>query len=516
MADIERVSYGNTPRADDEKMEATVKDDPVVEVENPEYAEFLALSEVYQGDKLRQLTRKVDWHVLPQLIFIYLLSYVDRTNVGNAKLFGAVADMKMTAQDWNTGLSLFFITYALGGPPCSILLKKYGPKIVLPLVLFCVSVVLIGSGCASNRAAWFPLRMLLGLFEAGMYPGCAYVLTTWYTPEQIHGRTTIFYCGASMAGAFSGLLAFGIGQLDHTWGYRGWRFIYVIEGLFSVCVAVAAYFVVQDAPEKQGKWLNAEDRRFLVLRNRFTYGKDKSGSSDKLKKSDILQALKSWHVWVMSFCFFSIGVAVYGLSFTLPTIISNMGFTAANAQALSAPPYVFASLCVVASGWFSDKYQMRMWAMVIPSAVGFVGLLICVLTVAHKNLIALTYIGVSFAAGGMYCLSPAITVWIGLNTAGSAKRAVAISITVVWVQLGGLVGSNIYIAKESPRYPTGFGVSLAFLGLGNILVPMIYWYLVGRINRKREAMTEDEIYAKYTPAELQEMGDLSPLYRYER
>ncbi|ORY30195.1 major facilitator superfamily domain-containing protein [Naematelia encephala] len=487
-----------------------------VEVGDSSYQEFLILSQEFQGKRLDKLTRKIDWHVLPQLIFIYLLSYVDRTNVGNAKLFGAQVDMKMTAQDWNTGLTVFFVTYAIGGPPSNMALKRIGPKKVLPFILACVSLILIGSGCASNRAQWFALRLLLGLFEAGMFPGCCYTLTTWYTPEQIHGRTTIYYCGASLAGAFSGLLAYAIGQADGIWGYRGWRWVYVLEGIFSFIVAMLAFFFLQETPEKQGKWLKEDERRFLVLRNKFMYGGEKGASDDTFRMKDFVTSLKSWHNYVLGFAFFSTSVAAYGLSFTLPTIVKNMGFSAARAQGLSAPPYVFACFCVLLSGWFSDRYRMRMWSTALPSAVAFIGLLIAVLTVTHKNLVPLSYIGVCLAAGGVYCLSPSIAVWIGLNQAGQTKRAASIGLTIFIAQLGGIVGSNIYLTKEAPSYHTGFGCSLAFLGAGCIVVPMIYWYILGRINAKREAMSEEEIYARYSPEELQEMGDLSPLYRYER
>lgn len=117
-------------------------------------------------------------------------------------------------------------------------------------------------------------------------------MTTWYTPEQLHGRTTIYYCGASLAGAFSGLLAYAIGQADYVLGYRGWRWIYVVEGVFSVLVAIAAFFLLQETPEKQGKWLDEEERRFLVLRSKFLYGADKSGSSNAFNYLDMVRALK--------------------------------------------------------------------------------------------------------------------------------------------------------------------------------------------------------------------------------
>lgn len=136
------------------------------------------------------------------------------------------------------------------------------------------------------------LTTVLGLFEAGMFPGCCYTLTTWYTPAQIHSRTTIYYSGASLAGAFSGLLAYGIGHLDGTWGFHGWRFIYVIEGLFTTVVAIAACFLLYDKPEKVGSWLTHEERRFLVLRSEYEYGQNSAGSNDDFSWKAARQSLK--------------------------------------------------------------------------------------------------------------------------------------------------------------------------------------------------------------------------------
>jgi hypothetical protein len=153
-------------------------------------------------------------------------------------------------------------------------------------------------------------------------------------------------------------------------------------------VAVAAYFWIQERPAKQGGWLSPEEQRYLVLRNRYGYGAAKSGSNDEFSWKDARSAFKvrrrgramifimvaddqSIHVWVTSFIIFCVCIAVYGLSFTLPTIMNNMGFSAANAQALSAPPYVFAGFCTVLSGWYSDKYRQRMGAVTIPAAVAF-------------------------------------------------------------------------------------------------------------------------------------------------
>ena len=133
---------------------------------------------------------------------------------------------------------------------------------------------------------------MLGAFEAGMYPGCTYTLTTWYTPAQIHSRTTIYYLGGVLSGAFSGILAYGIGHLDGTWGYRGWRFIYVIEGILTFTVGLIAIFTLQDTPAKTKGWLSTEDKRFLELRTRFLYGGGASKAKDEFRWVDVVEAVK--------------------------------------------------------------------------------------------------------------------------------------------------------------------------------------------------------------------------------
>jgi MFS family permease len=161
------------------------------------------------------------------------MSYIDRTNVGNAKLFGALTDMNLTGQQWNTALAVFFVTYSFGAVPANIALQRLGPRIWLPTMMLSVSIILICASMQSNFGGWTAFRFLLGFVEAGIFPGCSAVLTTWYSPHEIHSRMTIFYTGASAAGGFSGLLAYAIGQLDGTWGYRGWRWIYCLEGKAS-------------------------------------------------------------------------------------------------------------------------------------------------------------------------------------------------------------------------------------------------------------------------------------------
>ncbi|KUL82590.1 hypothetical protein ZTR_10246 [Talaromyces verruculosus] len=345
-------------------------------IQNPEYLRYLELRGTFCGKRLDKLIRKVDLRVLPQLVIIYLMSYVDRSNVSNAKLFGMLADLGLSSQDWNVCLSIFFITYAAGGTPSNIALKYFGPKIWLPTLLSLVSLVLVGTGLVNNYAGMAALRVLLGLFEAGVFPGCSFVLTAWYEPGELYRRMAIFYSGDSAAGAFSGLLAYGIGQLDGTWGYRGWRFIYVIEGVFTLLCALSGFYFIYDTPAKV-KWLSDEEREFLLLRAKFSAGGE-SGVAEETTFSWKYagMAMKSFHIYACALIEFTCCVAVYGYSFVLPSIINDLGFSAANAQAMTVPPYVFACIITIFSGWIGDKYRKRMLLVLGLNVAALIGLVI--------------------------------------------------------------------------------------------------------------------------------------------
>lgn len=136
-------------------------------------------------------------------------------------------------------------------------------------------------------------------------------------------------------------------------------------------------------------------------------------------------------------------------------------------------------------------------------------------TVRHANLIGVTLFGIFLAAGGLYPVSPTVTAWISQNQAGSSKRAVSIGIVFMGSCLSGLIGSNIYLPGEDPTYPTGFGISIAFIAIGGWVSPILYWLWLKRVNAQRAAVPEEEVRARYSEVELVEMGDKSPLFRFQ-
>jgi MFS family permease len=194
--------------------------------------------------------------------------------------------------------------------------------------------------------------------------------------------------------------------------------------------------------------------------------------------------------------------------------IKNLGYSAANAQAMTVPPYLFACLVTVFSGWAADRYKQRMLSVFFPNLLAMIGFIIIIVSVRYKGLPGVTLFGVFFAIGGLYPISPAVTAWSALNLAGTMKRSVGIGAMISFSQLGGIVGSNIYISTQSPRYPVGFGISISMLGLFGIIWPVIYFFILKRINLQRARIPVEEIREKYTDDQLAEMGDESPLFRY--
>ncbi|KAK7214127.1 hypothetical protein V2G26_021305 [Clonostachys chloroleuca] len=480
-----------------------------------EYEHYCQLNEDFTGERMSKLVRKIDYRVLPQLVIIYLLAYVDRSNAGNAKLFGTLEDLNINGTQWNTSLSIFFITYALGGVPSNIMLKRIGPRFWLPTLLIACGVTIICAGCQSTYGGWIAFRLILGFVEAGIYPGCTFILTAWYSPKELHTRMTVFYSAASIAGAFSGLLAYGIGHLDHTWGYRGWRWIYVLEGLFAVIVGLMSYFWISPNPDRVKTWLTEDEKEFLALRNKYAAGGE-TGIREKQEFSmgDVKKAFHSIHTYSVALIEFTVATVVYGISFVLPGIVSSLGYSSVKAQAMTAPPYIFACIVTVVSGVMADRYRQRALAIALPNAMAVVGFVIIISSIRFHNVPGVTYFGIFLMAGGLYPISPGVIAWVALNMAGSTKRAAGIGLMMSIAQLGGVLGSNIFLANEAPTYSTGFGLCIAMLTAFGVVWPGIYYLILRKINRKRAAKPVEEVMDKYTPEQLTEMGDESPLFRY--
>jgi len=211
----------------------------------------------------RKLMRRMDWHTVPWMALLYFLNFLDRGNIGNAKLYGMTKDLHITDTQYLIALTVFFFPYAVFELPSNVALKKLRPSRWLAFIMFVWGTTMTLHGVIHNYGGLVGLRVLLGLAEAGLYPGIVYYLSCWYKRTELGTRVAMFFTSATIAGAFSGFLAVAINKMDGIGGKPGWAWIFIIEGLFTVCCAVASLWILQDFPDT-AKFLSEPERERLV------------------------------------------------------------------------------------------------------------------------------------------------------------------------------------------------------------------------------------------------------------
>ncbi|KAK5259028.1 hypothetical protein LTR40_006741, partial [Exophiala xenobiotica] len=211
------------------------------------------------------LVRKLDITLLPALTLLYLLSFLDRSNVGNARIEGLATDLHMTGDQYLTGLTLYFIGYVLFEVPANMVLKIWKPNLWLPTLTLVWGVVSTLMGVTQSRAGFYVVRFFLGVTEAGLFPGIVFYLSMWYKRNERQFRVALFFSAASLAGAFGGILAWGIAHMKGVGGYNGWRWIFILEGLLTVVVSAISYFFIHNYPNT-ARFLTDTERDFIQKR----------------------------------------------------------------------------------------------------------------------------------------------------------------------------------------------------------------------------------------------------------
>lgn len=181
----------------------------------------------------RRLISKIDFRVIPILSLMYLMAFLDRTNIANASVFGLQKDLKLTGTQYNTALTMFFIPYVVFEIPSNIILKRLKPHVWLSGCMFLFGLVTVCQGLVQNWSGLLATRFFLGLAETGMFPGAFYLIGMWYKRSEAQKRYSFFFGSATLAGAFSGLLASAIGKMNGMRGYDGWRWIFILGSPLS-------------------------------------------------------------------------------------------------------------------------------------------------------------------------------------------------------------------------------------------------------------------------------------------
>ena len=314
--------------------------------------------------------RKVSWRLVPFLLLCYVVAYLDRVNVGFAKL-QMLNDLKFSETIYGLGAGIFFIGYFLFEVPSNVILHKVGARIWIARIMITWGLISAAMMFVTTPTMFYVLRFLLGIAEAGFFPGIILYLTYWY-PANRRGRTTTYFMTAvALAGVIGGPLSGWIMQsFDGHHGWAGWQWMFLVEGIPSILVGlwVLAYL---DDRISHAKWLT-DDEKALLERN--------VASEDRHKEDPpVATVLASPRVWLMSAIYFTFVMGLYGVSFWLPTIIKQTGVKGAlDVGLLTAIPYGCAVIGMIVVARSADRRGERRWHIALPALLGAVGLVLSV------------------------------------------------------------------------------------------------------------------------------------------
>jgi len=456
----------------------------------------------------RHLVRKIDSRLLPILTLLYLLSFLDRTNIGSAKILGLSADLNLSPSAYNTSLAIYFVAYVLFEVPSNIILKRFDPQFWLPSLTLVWGIVSLCQGLVKDQAALLGVRFLLGVSEAGLFPGVIYVFSVYYIRRERRTRVAIFFGGAALAGAFGGILAFAINKMDGIDGRAGWQWIFILEGLLTILVSAFAYFVVPTWSYK-AKFLTEPERDRLLSR----LDRDSDpGDREPFQWVYVKQAFTDHFVWCYALLFHGYAFVLYSLSLFLPTIVEELGFADWKAQLLTVPPNVLAALTIALTVWLSVRYDRRAIFIIIAAAVAIVGYL--VLLTANKP--GAQYVGVHLATAGVYTGNALVLSWPGENVAGQTKRAIAVAMQIMFGDIGAIAGVLIYRPEfEGHEYRKPHIISIGYLLL-SAAVAAYLWFRLSRENKRKAEVQQPTGFevSQYVIEGRKRLGDRHASYRY--
>ncbi|KAG9255500.1 major facilitator superfamily domain-containing protein [Emericellopsis atlantica] len=455
----------------------------------------------------RKLIRKLDLWIVPPVMLLYLLSFLDRVNIGNARLYGMEEDLGLVGDQYQIAVSVLFVTYLLSELPSNLVIKKFTPSRWIAFITTSWGVVATLTGITQNFAGLVACRLVLGALEGGLFPGLTIYLTMFYTKRELALRIGYLFVSAAIAGSMGGLLAYAIGFMDGVAGLRGWRWIIIIEGLPTAMLGISVLWWLADTPDS-AKYLSTEEKELIDLRMRRQVGHTKS--SDLMHKEDVYAGLKDWKIWLMCFGQFGADIILYGYSTFLPTIINGLGdWSRAQVQALTIPCYALGAISYLVVAYLSDKTQRRALFAVGSGLVGAVGYAILVSPVGGN----VKYFGCFLVAAGLYVIVGIPLAWLPSNNPRYGKRTVATGLQLTIGNAAGIPAPFLYRNDQGPRFVTGHAVSMAFIAIAASIYLLMWWWF-RRQNQRKMNGEEDHKVVGMTEEEIDELGEHNPRFRY--
>ncbi|KAK1832006.1 putative mfs transporter [Podospora conica] len=457
-----------------------------------------------------RLRRKIDLMVVPTVSLLYLFCFIDRANIGNAKIAGLEKDLGLTGYDYNALLSIFYISYIIFEIPSNIACKYFGPGWYLPAISLGFGAVSLATAFVEDFAQAAGVRFLLGMFEAGMLPGISYYLSRFYRRSELTFRLALFIVMAPMAGAFGGLLASAILTLDSVGTVKSWRMIFIVEGIITCGLALISFLTLTDRPAS-ARWLTPEEREMAEARVR----SERVGQTvvlDRMDKKKLWLGMTSPVTMSTSVIFLLNNITVQGLAFFAPTIVRTIypKETTVMQQLYTVPPYVVGGFFTLLLPLISSKIDRRQLFIIACPPLTMIGYIMFLASVNSSVRYAATFL----IASSLFCLGPLSNGQVSANVVSDTARSSAIGLNVMMGNVGGLISTWSFLPTDAPNYHIGNGLNLATSGCVLIVAILTHFWMIYD-NKKREGRNAEEELAGMTVEQVEDLDWKHPSFRWK-
>ena len=370
---------------------------------------------------------RISWRLLPLVILIYFIAYIDRTNVGFAALT-MNRELGLSSYIYGWGAGIFFIGYFLFEIPSNLILDKVGARTWIARIMVTWGVAAAAMAFVSGPISFLALRFFLGMAEAGLFPGLILYFTYWY-PAAYRGRViSAFYLAAPASNAAAATISGLFLQMDGLCGIAGWKWMFVLEALPAILVGLVVLRYLTENPTA-ATWLPAEEKLWLAEQLRT----ERAAIAERQPRT-MLRALADRRVMSLALIYFALNCSSYGITFFLPQIVKQLGLSSLRTGFVTAIPYLAGTLGMLLWGWSSDRHRERRWHLIMAALVAAFGL-----AVAGSLPGTWTVAAISIAAVGLYATKPPFWPLPSLFLTGRSAAAGIAMINAIG-NLGGFFG----------------------------------------------------------------------------
>ncbi|HEY5347780.1 MAG TPA: MFS transporter [Rhizomicrobium sp.] len=412
--------------------------------------------------------RKAAWRLLPFMFLCFVVSFLDRVNVGFAALT-MNHDLGFSYEVYSLGAGIFFLGYFLFEIPSNLILERVGARRWMSRIMLTWGLVSMMTMFARGPVSFYALRFLLGLAEAGFYPGMILYLTYWFPGSTRARYIAYFFAAVPFANMIGGPISTQVLGMNGIWHLHGWQWLFLLEGIPSLILGVAILFLLPDRPASAA-WLNAEEKKIV---------QDRLAQEPVGEVHGFFEMLRDPRVWMLIVPALGIVIALYGINYWLPLMLKGMGFSISQIGPLTTLPYICALIAMVLLSFSSDRRGERVWHTCGAAFIGSGGMLAAALLHGVVPQIA----AICVAVGGLYAAFTILWTFPAALLRGTAAAG-GFALINSFANLGGFFGPNIMGWLR--QHTGGYSAGLSVLALA-LIVACVFLFVVGRSLDSRRA-----------------------------